>query len=154
MLIFWTAGIHITSSHPCDSEHAANCPAAAGERLGECLEALSDNSSSQACKEWLHVQSVCSSELLDQCDKRNEGSPCKYNDDAIPCLAFWTHPDYRVGYSVACKELLPKGEKEEISEETKSERRRRKEERKRKRREKMEKEQEGNPLNLPDPGEL
>mmetsp|Transcript_64094 Transcript_64094/g.88066 ORF Transcript_64094/g.88066 Transcript_64094/m.88066 type:complete len:158 (-) Transcript_64094:29-502(-) len=139
----------LASSHPCDSEHARECPSASGGKLGECMLGLGTDVSA-ACSEWLTFHKRCKSELDSQCSQRCEGNPCAFTEGAIPCVAFWTHPDFRSGYSAECAGILPEEVVEEESDTLKAERKKRKEERKRKRREKLEKEQ-SEILNLPDP---
>jgi hypothetical protein len=140
--------IFAVSAHPCDTEHASTCPSASGDQLGSCLTSLT--AVSESCKKWLDFHNICSVELERECSKRCEGSPCSYTEDAIPCVAFWTHDDNKKLYSEGCRSVLPGPVKKE---EQSEERKRRSEERKRKRREKQNEVPE-TPLNLPDPTEL
>ena len=135
-------------AHPCDSEHGQVCPEASGLELGECLTSLS--AVSPECQKWLDFHTACSSELSLECGKRCEGFPCAFTEDAIPCIAFWTHDDNRALYSSSCKAVLPAPKKRA---EQSEERKRRNEERKRRRKEKVEAIPD-TPLNLPDPTEL
>ncbi|GMI24664.1 hypothetical protein TeGR_g14877 [Tetraparma gracilis] len=139
-------------SHPCDDLHAATCPDASGASLGGCLTSLQASSLDPypECVAWLATHAACEAELELECEKRCEGSPCAFTEDAIPCLAFWTHPDRRANYSAPCAARLP-GEKK--SEEQSEERKRRNAERKRKRLEKQNAVPD-EPLALPSNGEL
>ena len=135
------------TSHPCDDVHGLLCPEASGFELGDCL--LSASSVPPACRKWLDFHSDCGGELERECGRRCEGSPCAYSEDAVPCVALWTHPEARAAYSPSCKAALPV---EEVrSGEVTEERKRRSRERKRRRREEEESGQSGPPLGLPDP---
>ena len=139
----------LVHAHPCYNVHATLCPDAAGHVLGDCLVLSAENMRGEKCQHWIELHDMCKEELEKECEKRCEGGPCAWSDDAVSCLAYWTHPERRELYSDGCEAVLPGDEnKPEMSEEAFMERVRRSEERKRRRKEK-ENAVPAVPLNLP-----